>query len=187
MIETPEEYFAGRKWQEIPKAKKDFYEMVKPRVLIVGRDRYYQTALEKYPIATSAVLYKLEKKSISFADLYVLINKDDFYIRGQDYTDVMETTKRHELAEIYRLGFLKHEVWKRGFDPNDERISDQAHLAALGEQYRFAFDTGVETRLLEYIKSFVNVNMPQERGRQVIIDNVQTFEKVKRERLKKAH
>lgn len=83
--------------------------------------------------------YSLSDDKSTISDLIVAINQVAFFQKDQDYSDLIPVVILHELAEMF-------------FHVSTGSTDDQAaHAYALSEEYRLAFELGVEERYLELI------------------------------------
>lgn len=84
----------------------------------------------------------------------IFINPSGFVLGNTDYSDLRDIFVRHEIYELWlyaKNGWSTQSLSKQE-DPNHP--THVSHNLALREQYRYAFRTGREKRLLNFIKSF---------------------------------
>jgi len=115
-----------------------------------------------------------EGKAIEDATIYV--NEDDFRVNGEDFTDVIPVTVRHEIFEMWTYA-------KNGWSlsPPPERIGTKnrvavAHGLATCEEYRYAFEIGKADRYLEYIEKWSS-RLPERERQKLITENVEAYRK----------
>lgn len=89
-------------------------------------------------------------------NLKIVINKSAFIIGEEDYTDLIQIAIHHELSELWFLAKTGYSLDR----PNlpewlSKKKRNSAHLLALREEYKLAFQKGKAERLLEFIKKSV--------------------------------
>ena len=124
----------------------------------------------------AAVFQVPEGKAIEDAIIYV--NEDDFRINGEDFTDVIPVSVRHEAFEMWM--YVKN-GWS--LSPPPERIGRGhrvavAHGLATREEYRYAFQIGKAERYLEYIKNW-SMRLPEAERRRFIAENEEAYKRAK--------
>lgn len=133
-------------------AKDNFFKSLEKRTQIIDDDRFKKMFPGLYIAAFSNLIVfneNTQKKRIKGIAIY--INKDDFIINSEDYSDLIPIVLRHEIAEIWYAS-------KTGFSmsPPPKAIGKKgraafAHALALREEYRYAFELGKAERLLEFL------------------------------------
>ncbi|MCX6735788.1 MAG: hypothetical protein NTZ13_01770 [Candidatus Parcubacteria bacterium] len=157
--------------------KELFYEVMGQRVQRLRGNSYTEMAGENSSMAHfGGVVCKVpEGKLIKDAVIYV--NEDDFFVKGEDFTDIIPVVLRHEMFELWT--YVKN-GWSLSPAPkrigNENRVS-VAHGLALREEYRYAVEIGKAERYLEYIKKWSQEH-PRENMEGFISENENAYKKV---------
>lgn len=117
---------------------------------------------------------------IKQAEIY--INRDAFFINGQDYSDLIPIVLRHELEEIWT--YLEAD-----YDPDrkSEKMSmDSAHNLALRKEYEFAFGIGKANRYAQFIIDHLreNSSLSLEDKKRVFAENKKAYDEIRSSRSK---
>lgn len=141
---------------DFQKERQEFFREMDSVTHIVDNDTFQQVSLERYPDEAKSVawfqfsyLQDNGKTHLTGADIY--INKDEFYLDGEDYTDLIPYIERHEKFELWMFVKEGISVKLNPDNPGEAKHSrETAHRLALRDQYRYAFLHGKADRLLEF-------------------------------------
>lgn len=151
-----------------PKATKEaFIGIMESRVQVLDRNSYARVAGAGSAMGHfGGVVYQIPEGKL-IEDASIFVNEDDFHVGGEDFTDVIPVTVRHEIFEMWTYA-------KNGWSlsPAPERIGKEnrvavAHGLATREEYRHAFEIGKAERYLEFIRKWSNRLPAYERERNI--------------------
>ncbi|MEK7203202.1 MAG: hypothetical protein AAB653_02690 [Patescibacteria group bacterium] len=140
-------------------AKKSFYELARSRVELVAEPEYFRFKKDvfgkdywRYPSAAYILSRddRITEDSVKrFVDtLDIKVNKDFFFLEGEDYSDLIPYVVEHEIYESY--------LWsKKGFyqpKSNKAKHLSDTHLLARRKEFELAMQDGKAERLLEFYK-----------------------------------
>lgn len=166
-------------------ARKSFYQIMENRVQIVDDPEEYSQLIRKMvpTKSTGAHVYAKvhvvpEAKVVAESKIYV--NKADFVVNGEDYTDLIPVVIRHEVAELYiyaKRGYSMTPI-PSSMSPEDPRKI--AHGLAVREQMRYAKEIGKAERFMEFVRK-VSVTLPGSEGGSFYEENQDAYDRVMRE------
>ena len=155
------------------------------RVQIVDDpDQYNQLIRKMVPTeSTGAHVYAKvyvhpEAKVVTESKIYV--NKTDFVLNGEDYTDLIPVVVRHEVAELYVYAKRGYSTTPIPVSMSPEGARKIAHGLAVREQIRYAKEIGKIDRYMEYVRK-LSVTMPGNEGVKFCEENDDAYDKVMKE------
>ena len=177
-----------QRWINIPRgepaiSREAFFQMMEKRVQILDADSFTKLAVPEPVIGYFSADFRSQPTGKLIKDIAIYINKDDFLLDGQDYTDLISVVSRHEIFEMWI--YAKH-GWSLVPTPKSLREDERtiAHSLALIEEYRYAFKIGKADRFLEFVKKFSRMKLPKNAETRIIQEHEDVYRKVKA-RLKK--
>lgn len=166
-------------------ARKSFYQVMENRVQIVDDpDEYNQLIRKMVPTkSTGAHVYAKvyvhpEAKVVAESKIYV--NKADFILNGEDYTDIIPVVVRHEVAELYVYAKRGYSMTPIPVSMSPEDPRKIAHGLAVREQIRYAKEIGKIDRYMEYVRK-LSKTMPGDGGGKFYEENQDAYDHVMRE------
>jgi hypothetical protein len=137
---------------------KDYvYDLLAKRVVLLN-DLDFKNAAQSLAFFACVRIVLVATAEANLINPKILVNKDDFIIEGEDYSDLIPNVVRHEVAELWTYV-------KKGY--NLSRISPgnkQAHHElALRAEYDYAFEIGNALRLFQFFMHWSVTNNLNER------------------------
>lgn len=166
-------------------ARKSFYQVMENRVQVVDDPEEYNQLIRKMvpTKSTGAHVYAKvyvvpEAKVVAESKIYV--NKADFVVNGEDYTDLIPVVVRHEVAELYIYAKRGYSFTPTPSSIHPDNVRKMAHGLALREQMRYAKKMGKIERFMEYVRKS-SVTLPGSEGGSFYEENQDAYDRVMRE------
>jgi hypothetical protein len=167
--------------EDVPsKAKTEFYRVMEGRVNVLDREQYEEKVGQKSPHAHFvAVIFQIpEGKRANDSIIYV--NRDDFIVGGEDFTDLIPISVRHEVSELWTYAKTGYSLSPPPKHIGHEGREAIGHGAALREEYAHAFELGKADRYLGFIKKWAQSRVSDSRDRNRIIEeNEDAYQRAK--------
>lgn len=155
-----------------------FFNIMESRVQILDNDSYVRVDGNNSALGHfNGVIYQVpEGKAVEDANIY--INRDDFIINDNDFTDLIPVTVRHEIFEMWTYA-------KNGWSlsPAPDRIGKEnrvavAHGLATMAEYSYAFEIGKAERYLDFIRQW-SIRLPPDYKLKIIQENEKAYSDAK--------
>ena len=156
------------------KSKEQFFRLMEQRAKILDGDTYKRTAGKNNAFGHFGLHTKIISTEKSLTNAYIIINRDDFMLNGEDYTDLIPLTIRHESYEMWIYAKRGWSLFPTPAKLEESNVVNFAHNLALREEYRYAFELGKGERLLEFMKKWTSQH---NFGKDVLKKDIEAFQK----------
>lgn len=157
MPEQPSEAFLIRKG-EPTRTKEEFFRLMEQRVQKLDEPSYREKAGGFSNLGSFHGFVVLKDGRKILRDPTIYINSEDYLVNGEDFTDIIPITVRHEAFEMWT--YVKN-GWSLAPPPShigETGARGVAHGLAMRETYRYAKEIGKIERWLEFVKKWVEAN-----------------------------
>ncbi len=160
--------------------KAEFFKVMESRVQVLSEAEFREKVgpTPSFAHFESAVSFTRKNKRVDDAEIY--INKDDFMIGQENYTDLIPIAVRHEIAELWVSAKTGYSLVPLPKWLSLDRKEAIAHGIALREEFKYAFETEQADRYLDFVKRWAESRQlsPEVKAR-LLQDNEGAYELIK--------
>lgn len=143
----------------------EFYQTLRDRVQIVDDSQFAQffppDQQGAFALFEGKLLHTQQGKEL--VDSSIVVNKDDFHIGDEDYSDLIPIVVEHEITELWLHSKPGYSLNPPPTNMDPQWVHMYGHVLATRREWEFAVEEGKGERYLEFLKRYAkDRQMPYE-------------------------
>ena len=136
--------------------REQFYQALRDRVQIVDDNQFsqYFPSDEQGAFALFEGKISHTKQGKELVDSTIVVNKDDFRVNNQDYSDLIPIVVKHEITELWMHSKPGYSLNPPPTNMDAEWVHMYGHALATRKEWEYAVEQGKGERYLEFLKKF---------------------------------
>ena len=168
---------------DLPETRRRFFKLLDSTVRIYSyEENYLRVCLEifgeKMLMAFSVFELMETRGGRSLRETGIHVNKSDFLVGGEDYTDLIPLVVFHEKVELWNAaGKGMYAPWEY---PEADEYDELSHRRSLLAEYTRAIKRGQGERHIRFMQKFVWSQPPSPDGTDFLKENLMAYEMAKK-------